>query len=146
MTSFGEILRETRRLPFSKHEIQRMNDVLAQDQRSGGDLRWGASHRISASHNFPDDEEDLNAAADGLIVLSSPARLEQVILFVKVDGGRTFLGRQKALYYSFVTPFDDSDPDRDWMSGAAFNSWRLATKAIAHIGPIAKHLQPGTST
>ncbi len=141
MTTFAEVLEGTTRIPFSDTEVQRMNDVLARDQRDGGDLRWGAAARLSDTHSFPDGEADPHAAADGLIVISSPTKLEQTILFVKVDGGRTFLGRQKPHYYSFVTPFEESDAERDWLQGGVFYSWRLATKAIAHIGPLANHFR-----
>lgn len=118
-----EILRTTNRLPFGDYERHCMTAFIEKSRQLGRDICIGTEAIGTTA------EERVDLFRNGVLILSSPTILRTAFMFTKQDAGRSFFGRQKAAYTSYV-----GDVDRDsWMVGSVFRNWNFALTSVGNV-------------
>ncbi|WP_429224186.1 hypothetical protein [Inquilinus ginsengisoli] len=115
----GHIIGTTSRLPFTAFEVKILIEAMENGRSKGRDL---ALHPVYVN-NFEE------VVSEGVIALSSPLQLQRDFVFVKVNAGRGFFGRQKAGYASFI----GSVMGDEFTPGAVFKSWMVAATSIGNV-------------
>ncbi|WP_156937854.1 hypothetical protein [Mesorhizobium sp. LNHC221B00] len=100
-----------------------VTSVVKAGQAKGRDLILGAP---GIATNL---QEVLDLAGKGILVFSSEHQLQSSFLFTKNDAGRSFLGKQKAVYTSYVNAFSDDE----WAVGSVFRMWTFAMTSIGNV-------------
>ena len=91
--------------------------------------RGGREEEFSTPRRAHDGEDAQRLLGVGRVfALCSPSQLNMNFLFLKCDGGRSFFGRHKAVYPSFV----GSHRDDGWIVGPTFKSYGLAITSIGN--------------
>lgn len=131
--SFAEIVRATTRVAFNDNDLTVVSSVLKQGKDKGRDLAIGAPG-IAESR-----QEVIELANKGIMVFTSQHQLQSSFLFTKNDAGRSFFGRQKAVYTSHVNGFNDDE----WAVGSVFKMWTIAMTSIGNVYRHQGYRQPG---
>lgn len=108
----------TRRVPFGSFDGQILLAYLQMATKNGLDVRVDVSN--------PDDVKE--TFAEGAILLRSES-LERRFLFLNVDAGRGFFGKQKTHVISYI---GDLYKD-EFQAGPSFKSLAVATTSINNI-------------
>ena len=118
VVSLEEIERTTNLLPYDRSDLAVMKEWTSRAREAGRD--------ICLSRDAADDIGTAELMETGFLILHSDA-LDTEFVFAKADAGKSFLGRQKAVYSSFVGQYAADE----WIVGTAFKS---LVQALASIG------------
>jgi len=122
--SFEEICRGKSLVPYTENETRQAMQAVKQRRSKGGDLLIG--HPRFA----PDGPAVLEWASQGVVFMNSQIMLKSGFLFLKLNGGKSLFGRQKAVFASFLASTIDED---QWDAGPVFKLWPLATTSIGNV-------------
>jgi hypothetical protein len=119
----NKIVQNARRVAYTPVEMNMAVETTKMRKSKGTDLRLGHPRHVTDAKDFAE------AAAEGIIFMHSPEQLSTCFMFVKLDGGRSLFGRQKAVYASYMGDLHDDA----WATGPVFKSWGIATTSIGNI-------------
>lgn len=124
LLSHQEIIKQSNSIPFSDKEMEVAVHAVKTRRSKNHDLAFG----------HPDMAMDTaavkNLADSGVLLFYSQFQLKQGFMFTKLNAGRSFFGKQKAVYACYLEAELNSN---EWTQALVFKSWHIAATSMGNV-------------